>query len=108
MLEISTVLQELKRILTEQFQNVIKDVVLFGSRASGTAHADSDYDVLIVLKRRTYTWKEKKAIRYACYDVALRYDIFLDVKVISQYELDHTLQGTHPLFTEALAHGVYA
>ena len=101
------ILQELKRLLKEHFYGEIKDVILFGSQATGTACEDSDYDVLIILSKDS-NWKQRKAVRYVCYDIALKYDIFLDIKVISLHDLHHTIQGKHPLFTHALAHGVFA
>ena len=102
-----TILRELKRLLQEHFQDDIKDVILFGSQATGTAREDSDYDVLIVLNYDC-DWKYKKAIRYTCYDIALKYDIFLDIKVVSLNELHHTAQGKHQLFTNAFTQGVFA
>lgn len=102
-----TILHELKQLLKERFNDGIQDVILFGSQVTGEAHQDSDYDVLVVLNCQP-DWKYKKAVRYACYDIALQYDIFLDVKVISEYELQHTIQGKHPLFLQAIEQGVFA
>ena len=56
-----TILQELKQLLRQHFPDIIKDVILFGSQATETACSDSDYDILIVLKKRA-DWKQKKAI----------------------------------------------
>lgn len=102
-----TILRELKQLLQAHFHDDIQDAVLFGSQATGSARKDSDYDVLVVLKR-DYTWKRKKAVRYVCYDIGLKYDIFLDIKVISLNELHHTIQGKNPVFIHALEHGVFA
>ncbi|GAK59238.1 hypothetical protein U27_06215 [Candidatus Vecturithrix granuli] len=102
-----TILRELKQLLQAHFPGDIQDVVLFGSQAAGSARKDSDYDVLIVLKR-DYTWKRKKALRYVCYDIGLKYDIFLDIKIISFNELHYTIQGKNPVFIQALEHGVFA
>jgi predicted nucleotidyltransferase len=101
------ILRELKQLLKEHFHDDIQDVILFGSQVLGNASENSDYDVLIIL-RKDYDWKYKKTLRYMCYDIALKYDIFLDIKVISLYELHHTIQGKHPLFINALEHGVFA
>ncbi len=74
MLDKLTILQELKQLLHQHFPDTIKDVILFGSQVTKTAHSDSDYDVLIVLKKRC-DWKQKKALRYVCYDIALKFSI---------------------------------
>jgi predicted nucleotidyltransferase len=107
MLDKLKILRELKQLLQEHFHDDIQDVVLFGSQVTGNASEISDYDVLIIL-RNEYDWKYKKALRYLCYDIALKYDIFLDIKVISLHELHHTIQGKNPLFIDALEHGVFA
>ena len=45
------VLNDLSVLLKTRFVDNLKEVVLFGSQANGTAHKDSDYDFLIVLTR---------------------------------------------------------
>jgi predicted nucleotidyltransferase len=44
------VLNDLNDLLKARFADNLKEVVLFGSQADGTAHKDSDYDFLIILK----------------------------------------------------------
>jgi predicted nucleotidyltransferase len=51
-----TLIKELKSALVANFGEDIKDVILFGSRATGKAHKDSDYDVLIILNN-DYDWE---------------------------------------------------
>jgi predicted nucleotidyltransferase len=45
------ILRDLKNHLQKGFQNSVKDIVLFGSQATGKPTENSDYDVLIVLNR---------------------------------------------------------
>ena len=72
------IVKELKQILAESPGDNMADVVLFGSRLKGTAHQDSD--VLIVLKS-DYDWKKKKEISDLCYEIDLKYDVFLDTQI---------------------------
>ena len=52
------VLQRLKAALAAMYGDQIDRVVLFGSRARGDAHAESDYDVAVFLKSLPDRWKE--------------------------------------------------
>ncbi len=100
-------LQELKKALIARFGKDIDKVILFGSRATGKARPDSDYDILIVLNR-DYNWEYEAAIIDAIFPLQLEYDIFFDIKTISTHELHHTIKGTHPLYEDALLHGTPA
>ena len=44
------ILVRLRKALDEKYGNRLERVVLFGSRARGDAHADSDYDVAVFLR----------------------------------------------------------
>jgi len=100
-------LKNLKDLLVANFGRDIKDVVLFGSRATGKAHKHSDYDVLIILNR-DYDWEYKKKIISVVCDVELEYDIFIDTKIISNHELYYTIKGKNPLYADALREGIHA
>src|SRR5471030_1366381 len=47
-----------RKALNEIYGGQIDRVVLFGSRARGDAHADSDYDVAVFLKDLPDRWPE--------------------------------------------------
>lgn len=107
MINTTDLLKTVKNLLQQRFGNIIRDVILFGSQAMGTAREDSDYDVLIVLNRE-YDWKFRDQVIDAIYDLELQYDILIDTFLISTHELHHTLRGAQPVFTNALKYGVYA
>ncbi|MBU0487245.1 MAG: nucleotidyltransferase domain-containing protein [Bacteroidetes bacterium] len=46
-------------------------VILYGSRARGTARADSDWDVLILLSRPSVSIKDEQYFRHQLYDLEL-------------------------------------
>jgi uncharacterized protein len=52
------VLRRFKAALDALYGDEIDRVVLFGSRARGDAHAESDYDVAVFLKSLPDRWKE--------------------------------------------------
>ena len=102
-----TILEELKNLLRANFGNDIRSVILFGSRATGEAHKNSDYDVLIVLNRN-YDREYRLKITSVVLEMELKYDIFIDTKLISTHELYHTIKGKGPLYADAIQQGIYA
>ncbi|HEX3984661.1 MAG TPA: nucleotidyltransferase domain-containing protein [Acidisoma sp.] len=52
------ILKRFRAALDELYGDRIERVVLFGSRARGDAHEDSDYDVAVFLKDLTDRWPE--------------------------------------------------
>jgi predicted nucleotidyltransferase len=84
----------------------VKDVILFGSQATGKSDENSDYDVLIILDK-DYNGKDENSILDICYDIDLKYNILIDVHLLSKYELS-TLRGKQPVFVKALNSGIYA
>ena len=99
--------KEIKQHLNKHLNNIVSDVIIFGSRVNGTADKYSDYDVLIILET-DYNHKTKKIINGLCYDFDLNYNIFLDTQIISQSELKNSIRGKHPVFKIALKEGLHA
>jgi uncharacterized protein len=52
------ILSRFRAALDEMHGDQIVRVVLFGARARGEAHSDSDYDVAVFLKSLPDRWKE--------------------------------------------------
>ena len=52
------ILKRFRAALNEMYGERLERVVLFGSRARGDAHEDSDYDVAVFLKGLTDRWEE--------------------------------------------------
>jgi len=100
------VLNDLNNLLRARFADNLKDVVLFGSQANGTAHKDSDYYFLIVLKQKV-DWKTEREISDLCYEIDLKFDILTDIHILSEGELS-TIRGRQPIFVDALANGLHA
>lgn len=102
-----TIIKELKSALVAHLGMEIREVILFGSRATGKAHRDSDYDVLIIVNK-DYDWRLEDRIISVVYGLELKYDILIDMKIISLNELHHTFKGIHPLYRDAMQMGIYA
>lgn len=106
MIDNQKILVDLKQHLKKNYGDSVKDVVLFGSRAYGDSTEYSDYDVLIVLNK-DYSRKDENKILDLCYDIDLKYDILLDVHVLSRKEIT-SLRGKQPIYVNALKSGIYA
>jgi predicted nucleotidyltransferase len=52
------ILKRFRAALDEMYGERLERVVLFGSRARGDAHADSDYDVAVFLRDMADRWQE--------------------------------------------------
>ncbi|MFC2087155.1 nucleotidyltransferase domain-containing protein [Bacteroidota bacterium] len=96
----------IKKTLLKHLGDEIRDVILFGSSAENKNTSESDIDILVIL-RNPYDWKMKREVRDICYEVTLQYDISIDTKIISEYELNRTLKGIHPLYRDAITKGIH-
>ena len=100
------ILTDLKNHLNSKFGNSVKDVIPFGSKARVDSDENSDYDVVIVLNRN-YSGKDENEILDLCYDIDLKYNILLDVHILSTTELNSD-RGRQPIFLNAFKSGIYA
>lgn len=100
------ILNAMKTSLAEKLGDNLKDVILFGSQAYGSANEDSDYDFLIILKEKP-DWKLKNKISEYCFEIDLNYEVFTDVHILGEEELN-TLRGKQPIFQTALRKGIHA
>jgi predicted nucleotidyltransferase len=99
------ILTDLKNHLQNHYGKPIKNIILFGSQARGNSGEHSDYDVLIVLDQ-DYCGNDENQILDLCYDIDLKYNILLDVHLISVRELN-TIRGKQPVYINALKYGIY-
>jgi len=106
MIDNQKILIDLKQHLQKQYGDSIKDVVLFGSQVSGDSNEYSDYDILIVLDK-DYTGKDENKILDLFYDIDLKYNILLDIHLLSKREMK-SKRGKQPIFINALKSGLYA
>ena len=65
------ILKKIKKIITEKDPSA--KIYLYGSRVRGTAHSESDWDILILLNMEKITTDIEESITYPLYD--LEFDI---------------------------------
>lgn len=106
MIKQSEILKDLKNHLIKNIGDSVKDVILFGSQASGKQTEYSDYDILIILDNE-YSGEDENRILDLCYDIDLKYDILFDVHILSKSELN-SIRGRQAVFSKAIKSGIYA
>jgi predicted nucleotidyltransferase len=70
------------KALHQQYPDRIRDVILFGSKARGDSHPDSDIDILILVDDDD--WRFSHAISRLAAHISLNYDVLLGPRVIRQ------------------------
>lgn len=87
---IQKVLEMLRRKLSEEVGSEVLEVLVYGSQARGTAHSESDVDLLVVTKEENKDVAKK--IRSLIYDVELESGVVLSVQVYSQPQVEYLRQ----------------
>jgi predicted nucleotidyltransferase len=83
-MKIERILEEFRRRVEELYGNRLKNVVLYGSWASGRATEDSDIDVAVVLEGDIIPGKEIDRMIDIITDVNLKYDVLMSVYPVSE------------------------
>lgn len=86
------ILQELMDNCKKIIGKNLKAIVLFGSRASGTAKKDSDFDVLIIADNLPQDWRQRDTIILELD----RHGIF-DILLYTDEELENAINAVNPL-----------
>ncbi len=73
--------QEFLAKVRQAYSEKIQRVALFGSKARGDATQYSDIDILLIVSDDR--WNFRQAFSVIISDIALKYDVLLDVRVIS-------------------------
>jgi predicted nucleotidyltransferase len=94
--------EDLRRSLMACAGDRIRTIILYGSRASGTARADSDFDVLVVEKPPVAKRAERRRLRDALRD----FPRSVDVWVMDEEEFDETKDVIGGLAYPAHRYGV--
>lgn len=78
--------EEILRNIKEKIKSINPEarVVLYGSRARGTARENSDWDILILLPHSGVSLQEESLYRDALYPLSLAYETSFSVLALSQ------------------------
>lgn len=78
------IIEEFKRRIGQRFPGELVRLVVFGSQARGEATAESDIDVLAVI--RSEDWKLGDEIRDLGYELEIAHGLVLSIQVMSQQQ----------------------
>ena len=96
-------IKEIQDFLRDKFDGNISRVILYGSRSRGDYKEYSDYDILVIVKE-DFDWRFEREVNNALIDIDLKYDIILDVRLISENEMK-TIIGKQPFILNAIKEG---
>jgi uncharacterized protein len=96
-------LLELRKRLAGMYGDRIADILLYGSRARGDAQADSDIDVLVVLKGRVDPGMEVHKTSELLADISLKYGVVITCVFIDESKY---ARGKGPLVRNVLKEGI--
>ena len=97
-------LDDYRKALDEQFPGLVDDIVIFGSKARGTATEDSDLDILIVI--REGDWWQKDAVADTGYMLAVETDAVPSILVYTREEWESRRSGRAPFWQTVTRDGV--
>lgn len=77
-------LEAYQKTLEAQFADLVKDIIIFGSKARGSSNEDSDLDVLVVIHKGN--WKTKKSVADPGYMLAIGTEVVPSLIVLTAEE----------------------
>lgn len=99
-----TAIDEYLARLHRQFGEQILSVTLFGSKARGDSDAESDIDLLVLVKDET--WELRSALWRTASDVGLIHNLVISVRVFARDRWAETRRLRLPLYRAVVADGV--
>lgn len=75
-------LREFKEILVKKFGENVRTIRLFGSKARGDSHPESDIDVLVLIKKSDFRVKDQ--IVDVAGEILMKYNIYISPRVITE------------------------
>ena len=104
-MNLQVILNEFKCELRSLYGERLKDVILFGSHARGEARADSDIDVMVVLRGDVAPGREIDRMIDVITELSLKYSVLLSVVPVAE---DKYLRRNSPLLLNVRREGVPA
>jgi predicted nucleotidyltransferase len=104
-MNLQIILNEFKRELRSLYGDRLKDVILFGSHARGEARADSDIDVMVVLRGDVAPGREIDRMIDVITELSLKYGVLLSVVPVAE---DKYLRRNSPLLLNVRREGIPA
>ena len=97
-------LKRFKELLIQQFGSEIVSIRLFGSKARGDSHKESDINVLVTTKKDD--WHLKEEIGKVATKILLDVGVYLSVKVMGQTLQQRLLYVGSPFIRNIMSEGI--
>jgi predicted nucleotidyltransferase len=101
--QVESALQEARSALEQLYGDRLRHLILFGSQARGTAHPESDVDILMVLAGSVDYAEEVKRVLDLELDLLERHGLLISLMPVSE---DVYARQTHPLIRNVQAEGI--
>ena len=98
-----SILKRIKSIILEKEPEA--RIILYGSRARGNPHPESDWDLIILLNKEIITPNEEKKITYSLYDFGLETGEVFSAMIYSEKEWNTKYKVT-PFYTNVMEEGI--
>jgi predicted nucleotidyltransferase len=95
-----------RKVLIQQFPDLVEEMLIFGSKARGEARQDSDLDVLVIL--REGDWKRKNEVRHIGHDLAVLSQAVPSIMVYTREEWTLRGQAGSPFYRAVMRDQVRA
>ena len=100
-----------KEVLYSEIKKSVKSilpetrVLIYGSYARNEENENSDVDIMIISDNSSLSEEKRREVRYAVYDIEIKYGIILSPKVITATEWD-SKKNSHPFYESVRNEGV--
>jgi predicted nucleotidyltransferase len=100
-----------QHIITSRIKNIVRETdpnavtILYGSRATGKAKKNSDWDILILLDKTSVSVKEEQLFRHNLYDLELETGESISTFVYAKNDWNTRLSNT-PIYQAIKQQGI--
>lgn len=96
------VIKQIEGALKKELKEQIKDVILFGSRARGDFQPESDYDILVLVTKKTKELRDK--IDEIVWEISWEHNIVIPVFIYEKSRFEN--DKFEPLFMNIQKEGI--
>ena len=97
-------LRSYRQTLAQQFPGLVEQIIIFGSKARETATADSDLDILLVI--REGDWRIKDRVTEPGYELSLGTNVVPSIMVYTREEWEQYRRDEAPFWQTVNRDGV--
>lgn len=97
-------LDSYRQALSQQFHGLVEQIIIFGSKARETATADSDLDLLVVI--REGDWRLKDAVTRPGYQLSIGTEVVPSIMVYTAEEWESHRRRQAPFWRTVTRDGV--